>query len=463
MSVFLEPDFLVDHRGNITTGVLQVEAGRIAGTVERAPDGATRISLAGRMLMPAFVNAHSHAFQRALRGRVERRSEDQPLDDFWSWRDAMYADANRVTVDDVEVLATWCYLDGLRTGFAATAEFHYVHHHVDGARGAGAFSGAIARAAHAVGARVAILETAYARAGANRPAAPEQRRFVFDDVTAFLTHARDARAHDSDLVTHGFAIHSVRACPRSWIEAVASAAREDGVPLHAHACEQRAELRACLAEHGMKPLALLHASGALAATETSRTTIVHATHIEHDDVELLARARATVCVCPSTERNLGDGLCPIADLQQAGVPLAIGTDSHARIDVVDELRSLEDHERLRLERRGALLRPGERLAQALLAAGTHDGARALGLHSGTLDVGAPADLVAVRVPLEGRDDPAAGVDAWLVGGSGRDVSDVFVGGARVIEDGASTRVDARDIERRAREVLARLRTRSPSA
>lgn len=404
-------------------------------------------------VLPGFVNAHSHSFQRALRGRVERRSAEHPHDDFWAWRDAMYSDAARVTVDDIEVLATWCFADMVRTGFTAVGEFHYLHHDVGGRPFVGAqhphCSVALARAAAAVGIRLTVLETAYARGGFNRPLADAQRRFAFEDVEAFLEHVERSRvalrAHGASV---GVAIHSVRACPRHWVESVAAHAALNSLNLHVHACEQRREIEECIAEHGMGPIALLHATGALGP----RTTVVHGTHVTEEDIRLLASTETTVCITPSTERNLGDGLCPIADLVAAGVRICIGTDSHARIDVADELRSLEDHERLRLERRNVLIRPGSRLCEALLPAGTDHGASALGLD-------ARDDRVALSTPVEGKaGDPAAGLDAWLVGGSGRDVVEVDVAGRAVVREGAVVTVDMPEVERRALEVLRRLAT-----
>jgi formimidoylglutamate deiminase len=309
--------------------------------------------------LPGFVNAHSHAFQRALRGRVEVRSADRPNDDFWAWRTAMYADAARITTDDVEALATWAYLDMLRAGFVAVGEFHYVHHGVHARPYATPeMSLRLAKAAAKVGIRLVLLETAYARGGFNRPLTDAQKRFSFPSVDAYLAHVNAVRAAVGANV--GLAIHSVRACPRDWIEAIADFSTRHRLPLHVHACEQRKELDECKAEHGVSPLALLDACKAL----TERTTVVHATHIDAQDIALLADRKVTVCVTPSTERNLGDGMCPIADLFAARIPVCVGTDSHARIDVVDEMRSLEDHERLRLERRNVLVEPGHRLADA---------------------------------------------------------------------------------------------------
>jgi formimidoylglutamate deiminase len=261
---------------------------------------------------------------------------------------------------------------------------------------------------------ITLLETAYARAGAGRPATPGQRRFIFENVKAYLSHVDAARSLQGPLCSVGVAIHSVRACPREWIEAVAAYAIDRAMPLHVHACEQTREVEECRAEHGMTPIALLHACGALSA----RATIVHATHLDDDDVSLIAASGATVCLTPSTERNLGDGLCRTGDLHAAGVPLCVGTDSHARIDMVDELRSLEDHERLRMRKRCVLPRPGQRLAEVLVPAGTVNGARSLGIDLG-------ASSVDVAMPLEGHGGGAAvGVDAFFVGGSSSDVEAV---------------------------------------
>lgn len=412
------------------------------------------------LVLPGFVNAHSHAFQRALRGRVEWRSADRPDDDFWSWREAMYGAANHVSVDDVAALSAWAFLDMLEAGFTAVGEFHYLHHggrsdgHRDDAHADPlAMSAAVASAAELVGMRLVLLQTAYARAGFDDQApAPRQRRFIFDDVHAFLDHAEAARATlTSPLVTIGLAIHSVRACPPSWMEAVAARARANGLPLHVHACEQRREVDDCRQATGLSPIALLDRCGALSPS----TTVVHGTHLDDDDIVLMASRGASVCITPSTERNLGDGLCRIADLANAGVPICVGTDSHARIDVVDELRSLEDHERLRLRRRNVLTPPGGRLAQALIPAGTSAGRRSLGLLPGS------TGSVQVAMPMEGVAGADVGLDAWLVGGSSGDVDRVVGASGSVLFDrrqpGAGRLPPLRDeIRQRASDVLRRL-------
>ncbi len=374
------------------------------------------------LVMPGFVNAHSHAFQRCLRGRVEKRGEGAAAhDDFWSWRTAMYDAAQRLSPDDVRALTAWAFLEMLEAGYTAVGEFHYLHHD---AAGPLALSQAITDAAVQVGMRLVLLETAYARAGFDDDGPlPHQARFAFPDVETFLQHAEASRAAaaDTTLVSVGLAVHSVRACPPSWIEAVTERARAWGAPLHVHACEQVAEVEACKKATGLSPIALLDRCGALGP----RTTVVHGTHLDDDDIVMLAERQTMVCVTPSTERNLGDGLCRIADLVAAGVGICVGSDSHARIDVVDELRSLEDHERLRTRRRNVLTAPGERLARALMPAGTSVGARSLGLARA---VGA----VSVAMPVEGVAGGDVGLDAFFVGGSSADVDMVMGASGRVL-------------------------------
>ena len=421
------------------------------------PTGIVRprdVGVVRHLVLPGFVNAHSHAFQRALRGRVETRSTAHPADDFWGWREAMYGDANALSVDDVRALATWAYLDMVRAGVVAVGEFHYLHHDLGGRPYDDplALSRAHVAAAAAVGLHVTLLETAYARAGFGRPASQAQCRFIFENVESYLAHVDAARALQGPLCSVGVAIHSVRACPRDWIEAVAAYAVSHALPLHVHACEQAREVLECQQEHGMTPIALLRACGAL----TKRTTLVHATHVSDDDIVLIAESQATVCLTPSTERNLGDGLCPTGDLHAAGVPLCVGSDSHARIDLVDELRSLEDHERLRTQKRCVLTRPGQRLSEVLVPAGTINGARALGIEL-------QASTVAVAMPLEGHGGgDAVGLDAFFVGGSSDDVEAVCNLKGDCIFDDLDVERLARNvkIETAAARVLWRLQGRS---
>ncbi|MCC7070958.1 MAG: formimidoylglutamate deiminase [Deltaproteobacteria bacterium] len=400
-----------------------------------------------RLALPGFINAHSHAFQRALRGRVERRSADHVDDDFWSWRTTMYHDAERLGVDDVEALAAWAYADMVRAGFVAVGEFHYLHHDVNaGPLPQPRLSLAHAAAARRVGIKLVLLECAYLRGGFERPLVHAQRRFVFDDARAFLAHVDRVRAAVPAGTHVGVAVHSVRAVPRDAIVEVAAYARREDLVLHVHACEQAREVDECRSEHGMTPVALLEVCGALGP----RTTLVHATCADADDVRRIAATGTAVCVTPSTERNLGDGLGPFGALFAAGVPVCVGTDSHARIDAADELRSLEEHERLRVRRRNVLVRPGAALHEAVLPAGTSAGRRSLGL------VDDAGDRVVVRMPVEGRADAAAARDAWIVGGSSSDVLDVDVGGVAVVRNGELVRAPRAAIEDAAVDVLRRL-------
>jgi formimidoylglutamate deiminase len=400
---------------------------------------------ANTITLPGFVNGHSHVFQRALRGRVEVASLEHPHDDFWAWRRAMYDDANRITPEQLEAIATWCYADMVQAGYVAVAEFHYLHHDGDVGR-AGMFATAVVAAARKVGIRLLLLPCAYARAGAGKVATPAQQRFLFPSSLSFLEHAAALRSQQGG-VGHGLAIHSVRACPQDWIEAIAAHANDHQLPLHVHACEQRRELEECQLEHGCTPIELLHRCGAL----TSRTTVVHATHIGEQDIELLASSGATVCLTPTTEANLGDGLCPIQSLHKAGVPLTIGSDSHARIDPFAELRRIEEHERLRLEKRTVMTAPGQRLAEALLPMGTGNGWRSLQLHSNN-------DVVVCTMPIEGRGgDVDAGVDALFVAGGAHDVRQVTINNIMVVENGQLQTLDRGDVDAAAVAVLQQWR------
>jgi formimidoylglutamate deiminase len=407
----LNSDFCVDSSGNISS----------------FPPGIA--SLPGKMILPGFVNTHSHAMQRALRGRVEKNDTSKGKSDFWSWRETMYSDVLRFDLDAIEVIASWCYLEMIKAGFVAVGEFHYLHHNTDGKpySDPAAVSKRLAKAADRVGIRLVLLQTGYMRNGFNQPALPEQRRFIFNDADAFLSFGEHIREEiKGPLVSHGLAIHSVRACPRDFIAKIATQAHAQNLPLHVHACEQTQEIQGCLDEHGIKPIPLLEQCGAL----SSRTTLVHATHIDAHDISLMAHSDTMVSLCPSTEKNLGDGLCPIVDLHNAGIKLTLGSDQHARIDVADELRALEENERLRLQRRHVLTKPGTRLANALIPVATQNGWQSL---FGTRE---KADYIGIKTPIEaelfGPDDA---LDAWLIAGNSSDVSDVFVAGKHVVKDG----------------------------
>jgi formimidoylglutamate deiminase len=292
--------------------------------------------------LPGFVNAHSHAFQRTLRGRAAGG-------DFWAWRDEMLAEAERQTSELVRVEYAATYREMRAAGFTAVGEFHYLG--VETALAA-------ADAAAEVGIGFVCLYVAYARGGLGR-----MRQ---ESVSAYVAELEQLRA--SGLVV-GVAPHSVRACPRDWLEELGRYADEQDLPLHVHADEQPREVEECLAEHGLRPIELLAACGCLG----ERTTVVHATQANGAELDLLRDSRTTICVCPTTEADLGDGFAPAVRIRHRGIPLCIGSDSNVRIDPFEELRELEGIARRQDGRRGVFSTEG------LWEIGGAHGARALGL------------------------------------------------------------------------------------
>jgi formimidoylglutamate deiminase len=303
-----------------------------------------------------MANAHSHAFQLDLRGIAER---PHPGDDFWSWRTEMYRLAGSHDPDSMRAVGERVYAQMATAGYGAVGEFHYVVHQPDGTPYAepNAMAIALAEAAVSCGLEIVLLPAAYHRAGARRGPDPGQRRFCDPDVETFLarTEALRAWAAGRDRVHVGVAVHSVRAVPAGWIEAVAAYAEREGLVRHVHASEQRRELAECEAEHGCSPIELLHRCGFLGPL----TSVVHAIHVSDHDVERLAASDSIVVTCPTTEGNLGDGHLPGMRYRDAGVRLAIGTDSQVRIDPFEELREMETLARRERETRFALLAAAE--------------------------------------------------------------------------------------------------------
>jgi formimidoylglutamate deiminase len=294
------------------------------------------------MRLRGFVNAHSHAFQRALRGGVAGA-------DFWGWRDAMLELAEKQTPDSVRRDYTAVYTEMRAAGYTAVGEFHYL--------GLPEAEAAVEAAAEA-GIQIVILLSAYARGGLDR--------FRQPSVSAYLEQVEDLRGRG---VAVGVAPHSVRACPRDWLEEIGRYAAAEGVVLHVHADEQPLEVDECLAEHGLRPIELLAESGCLGP----RTTVVHATHADEHELDLVAEAGAVVCLCPTTEANLGDGFPPLAALVERRIALCIGSDSNARIDPLEELREIEGTAR-RLTLRRNVIPP-----ETLLELGSAGGAASLAL------------------------------------------------------------------------------------
>ena len=327
--------------------------------------------------LPGFVNAHSHAFQRGMRGIVERVDPAHPHDDFWTWREEMYAAAGRLDPDSAHAVALLAYREMRAAGFVAVGEFHYVHHRPDGTpyAPANAMSLATAAAADEAGIDQVLLMTAYERAGAGLPPTSGQRRFCDPDVKTYLARV-EALAGDRPAGRVGLAPHSVRAVSRDWLAEIGRYAGSAGMVVHVHACEQRREIEECLAEHGRRPIELLADAGCLGP----RTTIVHGTHASDGELDLLAEAGASVCLCPTTEANLGDGYLPALRLFERGIRVCIGTDSNTVIDPVVEVREVEAVARRTAERRNVLVPEGaDGPTGYLLAVGGRFGAEALGL------------------------------------------------------------------------------------
>ncbi len=346
--------------------------------------------LNGMALLPGFVNVHSHVFQRALRGHTHRPLSRQ--DTFWTWRRAMYAEAQRLTPDSLYAIAQHTYREMLAAGYTTVGEFHYVHHQAYGQPYSmpNAMAEALLAAAQSVGIRVVLLMTAYAQSGFGQAPLEEQQRFCDASVDAYLARVDALRATGAPV---GLAPHSVRAVPEPWFRRIAAYCQQHHLPLHVHADEQVSEIAQCQAAYGCRPIELLARFDALSPL----TTIVHATHADMNEIQLMAHNQATVCVCPTTEGDLGDGIAPYAELVAAAIPLTIGSDSNTRLDPLEELRWAEYSARMRYQRRRVLV--AEETASPgpfLLACGTRQGARALGVQAvGELAVGMAADFVAI--------------------------------------------------------------------
>jgi formimidoylglutamate deiminase len=333
--------------------------------------------MSDRHSLPGFVTAHSHAFQRALRGRAQGG-------DFWAWRDAMLELAEGVTPDGVRTSYEETYREMLAAGYTAVGEFHYV--------GLPEAKAAV-EAAAAAGIELVLLLSAYARGALER--------FRQPSVGAYLEQVEELRESGACV---GLAPHSVRACPADWLQEIGAHAEREGLVLHIHADEQPKEIEECLAEHGVRPIELLAQTGCLGP----RTTIVHGTHADENELALLAESGAGICVCPLTEANLGDGFLPVARVREHGIRLCIGSDSNVRLDPLEELRELEGIARRQELRRNVVS------VQDLLEIGSAEGAKALGLDEWP---GVEADLGHPSLAGVAEEE----VEAALVFGCGADV------------------------------------------
>jgi len=424
----VRPEWVWTPQGLLTHHAVQIGSGIIVevAPAERYPH--VDVDLPGRLLLPGLVNAHSHAFQRSFRGHVQHRPRGR--DDFWSWRERMYAAANGLSPEGVQAVSALAFLEMVEAGVTRVGEFHYLHHQADGTpyTDPDELAHRVRAAAEEVGLGITLLRVAYQRGGAGLSLRADQRRFADADPDRVLA-ALERLAGAGDV---GLAPHSVRALDRSYLEALGA---WDGV-VHAHVSEQPAENEACVGEHGLSPLALLDACGLV----SSRFTAVHLTHPLPGDIDRMHGAEATVCVCPSTELDLGDGFLPVEARQR--LRLCLGSDSHAQIDLLREATTLETHARAVAGRRNVLTPEGVRhgLSERLLAAASTAGSRALGRDERGIVVGAPADLVAVDL----RRTAAVGVpplEAAALVATADWVEQVWVGGQPQLTEGRHPRAE----------------------
>lgn len=431
VTYWLEHAWLDTH---VEPGVaVEVDAGRISAVrreVPAPPPGAT--ALRG-LTVPGLANAHSHAFHRALRSTVQVGSGT-----FWTWRDVMYGVSARLTPDTYHALARAVYAEMALAGITAVGEFHYVHHAPGGTPYAdpNEMGEALIAAAADAGIRITLLDTVYLASGLldkRRYAPPDKHQQRFSDGTAQAWAERVSLLKDSGHARIGAAIHSVRAVPADQFAAVAEWADARRAPIHVHLSEQTAENDACRNAHGCSPARLLADHGVLGP----RTTGVHNTHLTAGDISLIGSTATGTCMCPTTERDLADGIGPAVQLQHAGSTLSLGSDSHAVIDILEEARAMELDERLRTRTRGHWT------AAALLRAASEGGHAAIGWpEAGVIEPGAFADLTTIALdtvrtagPL-----PRLGAETAVFAASAADVRHTVVSGRHVVRDGVHTLV-----------------------
>jgi formiminoglutamate deiminase len=395
---------------------IETADGRITAVTTDQPEAGERLP---GLVLPGLANTHSHAFHRALRGRTHDRKGS-----FWSWRDLMYQTAADLDPDSYFALARAVYAEMALTGITAVGEFHYLHHTPGGTPYAdpNAMGEALIAAAADAGIRITLLDTLYLSSSVDgKPLESVQRRF--GDANPEAWAERVAELSSGPHARIGSAIHSVRAVPARHFTGLIVRG-----PLHLHLSEQRAENEQTRAVHGCTPTELLDRYGLL----RNGTTAIHATHLTDEDVKTLGRTGTGVCFCPTTERDLADGIGPARGLADAGAPLSLGSDSHAVLDMFEEMRGLEMNERLASERRGRFT-PAELIA----AAARHD---ALGWDdAGAIAPGKRADLVAVR--LDGVRTAGAEPAGAIYAATAADVSHVIVDGRTVVADGRHLSID----------------------
>ena len=421
MSLLLQRAWLGGDR--LATDVhVVISNGRISALTTDARDASGR-RIPG-VALPGLVNTHSHAFHRLLRGQTHERGGD-----FWVWRDRMYEAAASLTPESYEALATAVFVEMAMAGITTVGEFHYLHHQPGGSpyEEPNEMAHALVRAARRAGIRICLLDACYLAGGlSGEQLDPVQQRFSDGSAESWIQRAHalgENFAHAND-VRVGLAPHSVRAVPVTELRRLAADLRI-GSPIHIHVSEQPAENEACLAAHGVTPTGLLAEVGLLG----ENTTAIHATHLTERDIGLLAGSGTGVCYCATTERDLADGIGPSGDFREQGVEISVGTDSHASIDLFEETRGVEMHERLRSGKRGRFS-PSE-----LGRIATLNGRRALGFDGGAIEVGAVADMTIVSLDTPRTAGTGHELGGILFSATAADVTDVMVDGKWIVEGG----------------------------
>jgi formimidoylglutamate deiminase len=439
MNISYQPDLLFASGMFHSDCALEVtEDGTIAyiGPTKEGGEEAIVRRMPGCALLPGMIDIHSHSFQRALRGKAESRRRSGP--DFWSWRNIMYRCALALSPEDIYDVARMAFLEMMLAGITTVGEFHYLHRSPSGSgySDPNLLAKQVVRAAESVGIRIVLLRCAYVRAGFELAPDPGQIRFIEPDAERFLRDAetlKDEIAAMPATIGFGLAPHSIRAVPREYLKTISAWAQGYGMPLHMHVAEQPAEIEACVAEYGVTPFELLDQLGLL----TPNFTAIHAIHLQPGEMERMGQGRITVGACPTTERNLGDGILCADDLIDAGVSIAFGTDSHTQTDALENVRELESNLRLRHLQRAVLDgRQGESLPALLFDFATRSGARSLHVDTGYFDLGKPADFFTVDL----SDCSIAGsvpedlLTNIVFSMSNRAIRDVAVSGKIIVEE-----------------------------
>ena len=407
-----------EHGVRIEQGVRIEHSGGVITAVETNVPARDRDERLTGLVTPGFANAHSHAFHRALRGRTHADGGS-----FWNWREQMYRVAGLLDPENYHELATAVFAEMACAGITLVGEFHYLHHRPDGSRygSDNAMADAVLAAAARAGIRITLLDTLYLRGGLDAsgrplPLSPQQARF--NDESLEQWHRRHTALHGSATARIGAAVHSLRAVEPSLLPAFADLV--SGGPVHAHVSEQPAENDQVIAAYGRTPTALFADAGLLGPSFTA----VHGTHLTSNDIALLGNSGSSVCLCPTTERDLADGIGPGLELQRTGAQLCLGTDQNAVIDMYEEMRGLEMDQRLASGRRGNFV------PDALMRAATANGYAALGWDGGSIAVGQVCDLVATDTTS--RRTAGAALDQLWFAAAAADVTTVVVGGGSTI-------------------------------